>query len=161
MVWNRCKMQWPPKWLKCIKGNGLSFWPKPILHPIWPPTSENSIVINVRPCGFCNQGYHCWDIAMTSCKHTYHPFYLGEIIKLQNTCLVYDHLLHPDWWHSWGFGEEDDVKGSVDKLGLQEQHEEIKWSLKAKLALHFLVCNHVLNFFSSPLLSSIFAWLCP
>lgn len=103
------------------KGGGLSFWPKPILHPACPPTSKNSIAVNVRPCGFCNQGYHCSNITMTSCKHTYHTICLGEFLKLQNKCVVCDQLLHHDQWRSQGFGEEDDeVKGLVNKLGLHE-----------------------------------------
>ncbi len=37
---------------------------------------------------------------MTSCKHTYHPFCLGEILKLQNKCLIYDQLLHLDFYNN-------------------------------------------------------------
>jgi len=30
-------------------------------------------------------------------------------------------MFHPDWWHSWGFGDEDDEVRSLGvKLGLKE-----------------------------------------
>jgi antibiotic biosynthesis monooxygenase (ABM) superfamily enzyme len=30
------------------KGGGLSFWPKPILHPTCPPTFKNSIILKFQ-----------------------------------------------------------------------------------------------------------------
>jgi hypothetical protein len=36
-------------------------------------------------------------------------------------------MFHPNWWCSWGFGDEnDEVRSFGVKLGLEEQHEEIK-----------------------------------
>jgi hypothetical protein len=30
-------------------------------------------------------------------------------------------MFHPDWWHNWGFGDEDDEVRSLGvKLGLEE-----------------------------------------
>jgi hypothetical protein len=57
--------------------------------------------IVVKPCGFCNKSYHCYDVTITYCKHTYHPSYLVEVQKDSNKCLICDELLHHDWWISW------------------------------------------------------------
>jgi hypothetical protein len=54
--------------------SGTSFWPKPIVHPMLNNKFETYILVN--PCGFCNRGYYCHDIAIASCKHTFHPFCL-------------------------------------------------------------------------------------
>jgi hypothetical protein len=39
-------------------------------------------------------------IAITSCKHTFHPFCLGELFRFNNKCCVCAQLLHPKWWQS-------------------------------------------------------------
>ncbi len=69
------------------KGKGSSFWPKPILHPLCPVNVETPIIL-VKPCGFCKAWYNSYDKVVTSCKHTYHPFYLGELLKNDNKCCV-------------------------------------------------------------------------
>jgi hypothetical protein len=120
------------------KGNNISTWPKPILHrTISPPTCD--FAINVRPCGFCNKWYHCWDVTITLCKHIYHSFCLYKLVKQHNKCLVCEQMFHPNWWHSWSFGDEDDEVRSLGvKLGLEEQHQEIKQLLKENWTHHDL-----------------------
>jgi len=47
-----------------------------------------------------------------------------------------------DWWRNWGFGDEDDgVRSFSVKLGLEEQHEEIKQLLKENWTHHDLFEN--------------------
>jgi hypothetical protein len=74
--------------------------------------------ILVKPYGFCNRGYHCHDIVVASCKHTFHPFCLGELLRVNNKCFVCAQVFHLDWWHSWGFQEED-VDMCVDELQVE------------------------------------------
>jgi hypothetical protein len=82
--------------------------------------NKSKTYILVKPCGFCNRGYHCHDIAIT-CKHTLHPFCLGELLKVNNKCFVCAQMFHPNWWHSWGFREEDeDVKKLVVDMCVDE-----------------------------------------
>jgi len=60
-----------------------------------------------------------WDIVLLGHVniYIYHPFFLGEIIKQQNKCIVCEQLFHIDWRYSWGFGDEDnEVKSFVVKL---------------------------------------------
>jgi hypothetical protein len=81
---------------------GVSFWPKPIFHlPMSKDYEEH--FFSLTPCRYCNRGYHYNDFAMTSCKHAYRPFYLVQVTKSSNKCLVYGSTLHFDWWRSWGF----------------------------------------------------------
>lgn len=72
---------------------GVSFWPIPILHLCM---SISIKLISLNPCGYCNKGYQCHDIAITSCKHTFHPFYLAQLFKSSNRCLVCNSILHPN-----------------------------------------------------------------
>lgn len=62
---------------------------------------KNYGFIVVKACGFCNRGYDCYNVTITSYKHTHHPFYLVEVLKDSTKCLICDELLHPDWWISW------------------------------------------------------------
>jgi hypothetical protein len=62
------------------KGRGMTFSPSPIFHPKKLADDHGRPVIIVQPCGSYNQSYHCDDIAVTSCKHTFHPFYLGAML---------------------------------------------------------------------------------
>jgi hypothetical protein len=48
------------------------------------------------------------DVAVISCKHMFHPFCLGAMLKQSNKCCICNVKLHPDWWTSWGFGELDE-----------------------------------------------------
>jgi hypothetical protein len=70
------------------KGNGISFWLQPILHVDVPLKNDGSNVIVIKACGYCNQWYHCGDVALTSCKHTFHPFYLAAMLKDSNKCKI-------------------------------------------------------------------------
>jgi hypothetical protein len=78
-------------------GGGVSFWPKPILHLSSSTKSESGSFIVVKPCGFCGRGYHFGDVTITSHKHTYHPFYLVEVVRDNNKCLICGELFHLDW----------------------------------------------------------------
>ncbi len=96
-----------------------SFQPKPIVHPMLNNKFETYIL--VKPCGFCNRGYHCHDIAVAFYKPTFHPFCLGKLLKVCNKCFVYAQVFHLDQWHSWGFREEDeDVKKLVMDMCVDE-----------------------------------------
>jgi len=70
------------------KRGGSPFWPKPILHPACPIDANSNIVILVKPYGFCKVWYSYYDIVVTSCKHTYHPFCLAKLFKNENKCYV-------------------------------------------------------------------------
>jgi hypothetical protein len=43
---------------------------------------------------------------MTSCKHTYHPFCLGEMLRNENKCMVCGEVLHLKWWTTFKFVNE-------------------------------------------------------
>jgi hypothetical protein len=60
-------------------GEGISFWPKPILHSTIVVEYENWGFIVINPYEFCNKGYDCYDVAIIFYKHTYHPFYVANI----------------------------------------------------------------------------------
>jgi hypothetical protein len=44
------------------------------------------------------QWYHCGDIVVTFCGHTYHLPCIGEHLKINNRCKVRNQQLHLDWW---------------------------------------------------------------
>jgi hypothetical protein len=112
-------------------GGGVSFWPKPILHPSSSTKFESVSLIVVKPCGFCGRGYHFGDVAIASCKHTYRPFYLAKVVKDNNKCLICGELFHPNWFTSWGFRVEDEDMNLTCDLGLSEVG-----TLMAKSLLH-------------------------
>jgi hypothetical protein len=85
------------------KMSGNSFWLKPIIHPNGQGGNDNLMYIVEKPCGFFFQGFHCNDVAITSCKHTYHPFCLGELLRENNNCSLCEQVLHLDWMQGWGF----------------------------------------------------------
>ncbi len=60
-------------------GRGMAFKPKPNLHFEDALEDNGKTFVIVKPCGFCNQGFHCMDVAITSCKRTFHPFCLGAM----------------------------------------------------------------------------------
>jgi hypothetical protein len=59
---------------------------KPILH--FDDVMENNgrSFIVVKPCGFLIKTSIVW--MLLSCKHTFHPFYLGAMLKSSNKCCV-------------------------------------------------------------------------
>ncbi len=85
----------------------MAFKPKPILHFEDALEDSGRTFVIVKPCGFCNHGFHCMDVAITFCKHTFHPFCHGVMLKESNKCCVCNVKLHLDWWTSWGFQELD------------------------------------------------------
>lgn len=90
------------------KGSGMSFWPIPQIHSEQSFIDVGRNVVVIKPCGYCNKGFPNMDVAVTPCKHTFHPFCLGVMLKTSNKCLVCKEYFHPDWWNSWGFGEPDE-----------------------------------------------------
>jgi len=97
---------------------GISFWPKPMLHPCMSHNFVNSLTMN--PCGYYYRGYECTDIAFTSCKHAYHPFCFVQVIKAFNHYLVCNSMLHLNWCSSWGFQAQDAKMQAFDeKLNLE------------------------------------------
>ncbi len=110
---------------------GNSFWPKPILHPSVEENFDKLIYIQIKPCGFCVRGFHCNDIVVTSCRHTFHTFCLSEMLKDNNSCSIRGQVLHLDWWHSFGFiDEDDDMRKSTNDMGLENQWEAMRVSLQ-------------------------------
>jgi hypothetical protein len=69
------------------KGVGMYLWPKLIFHLDKPPCDVPNMII-MKPYGLCQQWYHCFDIIVTSCLHTYHPGCLGKHLKTNNRCKV-------------------------------------------------------------------------
>jgi hypothetical protein len=86
----------------------MTFKPKLIMHTNEPQEDSGRPFVIMKPCGICNQGFHCMDVVVTSCKHTFHPFCLSVMIKESNRCCVCNVRLHFDWWTSWGFREVDE-----------------------------------------------------
>jgi hypothetical protein len=74
---------------------GTFFWPKPMLHPSFPIEIDSTPFIVLKACGFCKVGYNYHDISVTSCKHTYHFFCLGEMLKIGNKCLICGGVVTP------------------------------------------------------------------
>jgi hypothetical protein len=60
---------------------GMTFKPKPIMHFEEFVDDNGKTFLIVKPCGFCNNGFHCMDVVVTSCKHKFHPFCLGVMLK--------------------------------------------------------------------------------
>jgi hypothetical protein len=108
------------------------------------------------------------DVAITSCKHTFHPFYLGATLKESNKCYVCNVKLHFNWWTSWGFRELDDkllelakemnlnqaredimtkVKRSYNILELKQKNMLFKFNLTCLMYVSFLLssCCNVFN----------------
>ena len=76
---------------------GIKFCPKPLLHPSSSDILDLDMYFHDKPCTWCKQGCHCFNIAIISCKHVFHSYCLAEV----STCVVYGILLHPHWWLSW------------------------------------------------------------
>jgi hypothetical protein len=89
-------------------GTRMIFKPKPILHYEETTKENGRAFIIVKPYGFCNERFHYIDVVVTSCIHTFHPFFLGAMLKYSNKCYVYNVRLHLKWWVSWGFQEVDE-----------------------------------------------------
>ena len=83
---------------------GITFFPKPILHPTLSDILDSDSYLYVRPCGWCRRGYYCFDIAVTSCKHMFHPFCLAEAFRETSIFVICRTRLHLDWWLSWDLG---------------------------------------------------------
>jgi hypothetical protein len=99
--------------------SGTFLWPKPIVHPMLNNKSETYIL--VKPFEFCNKRYNCYDITIAFSKHTFHPFCLGKLLKVNNKYFICAQMSHLDWWRSWGFWEEDeDVKKLVVDMCVDE-----------------------------------------
>jgi hypothetical protein len=88
------------------KENGISFWLQPFFHLDVPLEDSGHNVIVIKACGYYNQWYHCGDVALTSHKHTFHPFCLATMLKDSNKCKICIQKLHPNWWTSWGIQEK-------------------------------------------------------
>jgi hypothetical protein len=44
------------------------------------------------------------------------------MLKDNNSCFIHGQVLHPDWWPSFGFyDEDDDMKKRADEMGLENQ----------------------------------------
>jgi hypothetical protein len=89
-------------------GARMIFKHKPILHSKETTKENGRAFIIVKPCGFCNERFHCMDVVITSCIHTFHPFFLGSMLKDSNKCYVCNVRFHLKWWASWGFWEVDE-----------------------------------------------------
>jgi hypothetical protein len=62
-------------------GESMTFKPKPIMHFEEFVDDNGGTFIIVKPCGFCNNGFHFMDVDVASCKHTCHHFCLGVMLK--------------------------------------------------------------------------------
>ena len=115
---------------------GLSVWPRPILHPAPGKVGDDNFpYLVIKPCAFCNRGFHCCDIVVTSCKHTFHPLCLSEIVRTSNRCFVCNALFHLVWWRSWGFrGEDNEILSQELTPPLNEVHDSIIQSLNEPFA---------------------------
>jgi hypothetical protein len=62
------------------KDGGMGFWPTPIMHLTKPSNDGSRNFVIIKSCGYCHSWFHCDDIAITSCKHTFHLFCLGAML---------------------------------------------------------------------------------
>ncbi len=107
-----------------------------MLHPFFFMEINSTPFIVFKACGFCKVGYTYYNISITSCKHTYHPFCLGEMLKIRNKCYVCGELLHLEWWTNFGFRERDEKMQSLaSRMCLNELQEELKNTLKEEVGL--------------------------
>lgn len=114
----------------------MSFWLTPTFHPNRPPCNGPTMIV-IKSYGLCGQWYHCWDIIMTSCLHTYHPTCLGEHLKMNNRCKVYNQKLYLDLWSSWGFKDlDDDLTCMAQEMGLEEEHVRMLNELKETIRIN-------------------------
>lgn len=104
-------------WLHDMKkGFSMCFWPIPIMHPMKPIYDEGArTFVIIKPCGYCNQYFHCHDVAMTGCKHTFHPFCLCVMLKNSNNYCVCKQKLHLNWWSNWEICETNEEMKKLAK----------------------------------------------
>jgi hypothetical protein len=118
-----------------VNGGGLSSWPKPTMHPSSPLNDDVVSQIQIRPCGYCKQWYHCFDIVVTSCKHTFHPFCLATSLQKDNNYSICGQILHPEWWTSFRFrAQDEEMQARSIALKLDQVHEAMVQSLRASAA---------------------------
>jgi hypothetical protein len=121
------------------KGGGLTFWPKPMVQMEKGSSNLVRTIIAIKYCGFCDSVFELNDIAVTSCRHTYHPFCLGIMVKSSYKCRVCDEDLHPNWWTSWGFREiPEKLLQLAEDLKLEEER-------KATIAILYAVAKEGLD----------------
>jgi hypothetical protein len=109
----------------------MAFKPKPIVHFEEPSKDSGRTFVIMKPCRFCNQGFHYMDVAITFCKHTFHPFCLGVVLKESNKCCVCNVTFHLDWWTSWGFWElDEELCELVKEMNLDQTWQDIMTKAK-------------------------------
>ncbi len=54
----------------------------------WCAIHDGHNVIVIKAHGYCNQWYHCGDVALPTCKHTFHPLCLVAMLKDSNKCKI-------------------------------------------------------------------------
>ena len=69
-----------------LKGDLVdSFSPTPIERP---KDCKKHSLVYIEDCPLCGQGFHCNDIIVASCGHTYHPFCMNIHSSKSNKCIV-------------------------------------------------------------------------
>jgi hypothetical protein len=103
---------------------------------IMPSDFAKRSVIYVQNCLVCNQNYHCNDICVASCDHTYHTWCLVVHCNSSFKCKVKgcEQEFESDWWLSFGFF--DKAKDDVDS------------PMQSESALSIRVSNNYINFAS-------------
>ena len=76
------------------QGQGLQLWPIPQVNSA---ESTRTVSVLIKPCGYRKLGFQNFDVALTSCKHAFHPFCLCVMLKAGSRCFVCQELLHPNW----------------------------------------------------------------
>ena len=81
-----------------------SFSPTPIQRP---KDSDKNTLVYVENCPLCGEGFHCNDIVVSSCGHTYHPFCMSSHSSKFNRYIAEfcDEDFDPNWRLSFGFAE--------------------------------------------------------
>ena len=81
-----------------------SISPTPIQRP---KDSDKNTLVYVENCPLCGEGFHCNDIVVSSCGHTYHPFCMNNHSSKSNRCIAEfcDEDFDPNWCLSFGFAE--------------------------------------------------------
>ena len=92
-----------------------TFSPSPIQRP---QDFEKYPIVYVENCPVCGEGFHCNDVVVSSCGHTYHPFCMTSHSMKSNKCIAdfCEEHFDPIWRLSFGFAEPPKQELSRDVI---------------------------------------------
>ena len=92
-----------------------SFSPTPIQRP---KEFEKNNLVYVEDCPLCGESFHCNDIVVSSCGHTYHPFCMSSHSLKSNKYIAdfCNEHFDPSWRLSFGFAETTNPESSPEVI---------------------------------------------